>query len=805
MEPRSSSSPGGSGGQLDQRDFAGLAIELLESVADGFYAVDRDWRCVWADRRTLEMWGVERDAVVGRNLWECFPKMTGTDAAHRLRDAVSTGRTVEYEIDSPLAERRVRIRVCPLSAGITGIGWRDITEQKRAEETSVDIDDIRRSQETLERRVVERTQALAEANLRLHQSEESQRALFTKAPVPMHSLDANRCIIDVNERWLDLYGYARHEVVGRPISEFHVPGLEPIHDARWDEVMRLGHINSAERQFLKKSGEIIDAVVTARAEFDAEGKFLRTITVTTDLTARKRAEEAAGRERQLSELLVESSIEGIIGLDREFCYTLWNPAMEAMSGVRRGQLIGRKVFDVRPDLIGTPMEAAWRATMQGRPTTIRDRPYHFPASGRAGFYEADFVPLYGPDRAIMGGLAFLRDTTERRRIEEQLRQAQKMEAVGQLTGGVAHDFNNLLTVIMGNLDALQRHLTDDTGVDRMIAASMRAANRAATLTHRLLAFARRQPLEPRPVDVNKLISGMSDMLRRSIGENITIETVLAGELWRAVADPNQLEGALLNLAVNSRDAMPDGGKLVIETANVHLDEAYAAGHEDVQVGPCVMIAVSDSGSGMPKAVVEKAFEPFFTTKGIGQGTGLGLSQVYGFAKQSGGHVKIYSEVGEGTTVRLYLQRLATSESYSDTDLPPDVGDARGETVLVVEDDDDVRAYSVNVLKELGYRVMEAPNGPAALDVLETKADISLLFTDVGLPGGLNGRQLADEALRWRPDLKVLFTTGYARTAIVHQGRLDPDVELIMKPFTYAALAAKIRHVLDTEKRSDPSH
>jgi len=390
---------------------------------------------------------------------------------------------------------------------------------------------------------------------------------------------------------------------------------------------------------------------------------------------------------------------------------------------------------------------------------------------------------------------------EREKVEEALRQAQKMEAIGQLTGGVAHDFNNILQVVLGNLGNVERQLqrgglTDSGLLERGIKAAIRASERAAVLTGQLLAFSRRQPLAPKPVDVNRLIGGMSDLLHRTLGERVEVETILGARLWQTLADANQLESALLNLAVNARDAMPSGGKLTIETANAYLDEAYAAIEEDMRAGQFVVVAVSDTGTGMSPEVIRKAFDPFFTTKDIGQGTGLGLSQVYGFIKQSGGHAKIYSELGEGTTIKLYLPRLLTAGAVDD---PPVVRSAlRGgaEIILVVEDEADVRGFVVDMLRELGYEVIEAADGPAALSVLEARPDIKLLFTDVGLPGSFNGRQLADEASRRRPDLKILYTTGYARNAIVHQGRLDPGVELINKPFTYMALAARIRAVLD---------
>ena len=399
------------------------------------------------------------------------------------------------------------------------------------------------------------------------------------------------------------------------------------------------------------------------------------------------------------------------------------------------------------------------------------------------------------------------EAAERERAEEALRQAQKMETIGQLTGGVAHDFNNLLTVIMGSLDALQRQLAqgtpDGARLRRSLENAQRGSQRAAALTQRLLAFSRRQPLQPKLVDVNRLVANMSDLLRRTLGEQIGIETVLAGGLWRVHADPNQLESAILNLAINARDAMPGGGRLTIETANTHLDEHYATLQAEVAPGQYVLIAVSDTGTGMDRATLGKAFEPFFTTKDVGQGTGLGLSQVYGFVKQSGGHVKLYSEVSEGTTVKIYLPRLVGADSVEEVveSLPAVPRGDRHEIVLVVEDDEDVRTHSVETLSELGYRVIDAPNGAAALAILQSDRKIDLLFTDVGLPGGMNGRQLADAARLIRPDLKVLFTTGYARNAIVHDGRLDPGVHLITKPYTYGALAHRLVEILDESEAS----
>ena len=390
-----------------------------------------------------------------------------------------------------------------------------------------------------------------------------------------------------------------------------------------------------------------------------------------------------------------------------------------------------------------------------------------------------------------------REIEERERTEEVLRHAQKLEAIGQLTGGVAHDFNNLLTIVIGNMDTIARRLGPETDarLRRAIDHALEGARKAASLTQRLLAFARRQPLKPEPADPNRLVQQMSELLYRTLGERIEIETVLAAGVWMIEVDTGQLESAILNLAVNARDAMTQGGKLTIETANSYVDDAYAREHA-LAPGQYVVICVSDTGSGIPREVMDKVFDPFFTTKATGQGTGLGLSQVYGFVKQSGGNVRIYSEVGEGTTVKLYLPRyhgkLAQEQPKAAELLPAD----RHETILVVEDEERVRHLSVSLLQELGYNVIAAPDGVTALALLERTPRVDLLFTDVGLPR-MNGRELADEARKRHPNLKVLFTTGYAKNAIVHHGRLDADVSLIGKPFTFAELSEKVRAVLDS--------
>lgn len=391
-----------------------------------------------------------------------------------------------------------------------------------------------------------------------------------------------------------------------------------------------------------------------------------------------------------------------------------------------------------------------------------------------------------------------RDISEELRREEMLRQSQKMEAVGQLTGGLAHDFNNLLAGVLGSLELINMRLAQGriAEVEKYATAAQGAASRAAALTHRLLAFSRRQTLAPKPTDVKKLVSGIEDLISRTIGSNIQLETVNAAGLWPSLIDPSQLENAILNLCINARDAMPDGGKITIETGNKWMDHR-AAKERGLEPGQYISLCVSDTGTGMAPEVIEKAFEPFFTTKPIGVGTGLGLSMIYGFAQQSGGAVRIYSEPGQGTLVCIYLPRhWGETES---NDAVADLTDAprgEGETVLIVDDEPTVRMLVTETLADLGYNAIEAEDGAAGLKVLNSGARVDLLVTDVGLPGGLNGRQVADAARTLRPDLKVLFITGYAENAVLSHGHLDPGMHVLTKPFAMDALASRIRQLIE---------
>jgi PAS domain S-box-containing protein len=554
----------------------------------------------------------------------------------------------------------------------------------------------------------------------------------------------------------------------------------------------------------------------------------------TDVTmATRRERYLRDRQNARYDAVVANAPDLIITVDRDGLIQFANPAALSQLGYASGDLIGvaaGELFQTK-DQWQSVLQGAFNNSAAGRSIDLiaerRDgTPSHLEASASLWASGANnFVTVILRDvnerRAISealrksetdardaaAALSELNQTLEERveerttqlmQMEEELRQSQKMEAIGQLTGGIAHDFNNLLQGITGSLDLVKKRAMQGrfNEIDRFISGAMTSASRASALTHRLLAFARRQPLAPKPLEVNPLLASMEELLRRTLGERVIFELVTAGGLWLTKCDPNQLENAVLNLVINARDAMPDGGKLTVETGNSHLDNAYATLHPEIEPGQYVCISVTDTGSGMSAATIEKAFEPFFTTKPIGRGTGLGLSMIYGFAKQSGGHAKIYSQVGQGTTVKLYLPRFSGKVDQDEQvpDLREIYNTHTNETVLVVEDEFVVRELIVEVLKELGYSTLEADEGPAALKILDSKQRIDLVISDIGLPG-LNGRQIIDAARETRPLLKVLFMTGYAENAAIAAGFLEPGMAMITKPFAMEALATRIREML----------
>ncbi len=509
---------------------------------------------------------------------------------------------------------------------------------------------------------------------------------------------------------------------------------------------------------------------------------------------------ALQRDRQEAELKLQASAldaaaNAIVITDSDGVICWANRAFSSLSGYSNAESLGRTPGELVKSGIHEPSFFAevWKTIRSG--AVWSGQVVNRRKDGELRTEEMTITPVEDSDGEVTHYVAVNHDITQRLAMEEHLRKAQRLEAVGHLSGGMAHDFNNLLTVILGNAELLRERLQDDPLLEPISEMICTAAERGAELTQRMLAFARRQALEPKSVDINRLVSDMDGLLRRTLGEQIEIEFVRGGGLWTALVDPAQLESALLNLCINARDAMPAGGRLTIETANVRLSSDYTEQVTDLLPGQYVMVAVSDTGTGIAPEHMERLFEPFFTTKEPGKGTGLGLPMVYGFAKQSNGHVNVYSELGEGSVIKLYLPRHF---GEADAKLGPQQGYASSgtETVLLVEDDDMVRSYATEVLKSLGYQVLVAANGPAALAMLRERGDIDVLFTDIVMPGGMNGRQLADAARSFRSGLKVLYTSGYTENAIVHQGRVDPGVALLGKPYRRAELARRLRDVLD---------
>jgi PAS domain S-box-containing protein len=629
-------------------------------------------------------------------------------------------------------------------------------------------------------------------------------------------MNSDGTIADWNDRAAALFGWSREQAIGRIMAELIIPPQHrPMHQRGLERFLESGHGPVLGRRIeisaLRQSGEEFPVELAISPVRENGGVYF--VGCVRDISARVAAEEAARKTAVESERQFQVLVEGvkdyaIYMLDPEGRVSTWNTGAERIKGYRAEEVIGEhfgRFYTEEDRRQDAPSSALLRAESEGR---FESEGWRVRKDG-SRFWASIIVDAIHDDTGKLVGFAKVtRDITESHQAQQILEQArerllqmQKMEAIGQLTGGVAHDFNNLLMIILGNLETAQRNLGELTGnaasrLQRVIGNAMRGAQRAATLTQRLLAFSRRQPLNPRPLDVNKFIAGAVDFLQRSLGETVNVEAVGSGGLWHVEVDTNQLEASLLNLAINARDAMPEGGKLTIETSNAFLDQDYCRGNPEVQPGQYVLISVTDNGTGMTRDVVERAFEPFFTTKIVGQGTGLGLSQVYGFVKQSGGHVKIYSELGEGTTVKIYLPRLVGTIHANETGAAISNAPGSGETILIVEDDGDVRAYIVEVLRALNYSVLEAGDADSALGMFERKDEqVDLLLTDVVLPG-INGRELARQLRVRRPGLKVLFMTGYSRNAIIHQGRLDADIELIQKPIAQADLAARIRDILD---------
>ncbi|MBI1776721.1 MAG: PAS domain S-box protein [Proteobacteria bacterium] len=648
--------------------------------------------------------------------------------------------------------------------------------------------------------------AVRRSESRERRMRERLEMILSRMPLGCMVTDADFRYTYANSASEKIFGYTLEEMMRRSSLEMIVPVEErDAVEARRERLRRGAMDVHGVSNHARKDGGTITCEWHNTPLLDKDGSFEGIISLCQDITERRRSEVEIARSqrqeretRQRLETILAHTPLGCVVADAEFRYTYWNSAAERMFGYSSTEVMGL-------DPIGTIVPVEERDEAEARRARLRKGDMYIHGVSKrvrkdGSIFDCEWhnTPLMGVDGSYQGVVTLCQDITERRNTEAALRQSAKMEAVGQLTGGVAHDFNNLLTVIMANLELLELSFKDRPEENASFQAALGAALRGAELTNQLLTFSRRQKLEPRVAQINELVEGMTRLLQRTIGENIEISLTTAPDLWSVQVDPTQLETALTNLVVNARDAMPNGGKLVIETANAPLDEVYAAQHAEVTAGDYVALSVSDTGTGMPPEVVARVFEPFFTTKEVGKGTGLGMSMVFGFVKQSGGHVKIYSEVGHGTTIHLYLPRAAhTADATAlpaSAEMPAPA--QNGEVILLVEDEESVRAIVVQNLLHLGYQVVDAMDGPSALELLDRSGRVDLLFTDMVMPGGMNGTELAARARQRRPGLKILFTSGYTEPALASQMLRIDGAAVLPKPYRIADLGRKVRDILD---------
>ncbi|WP_433735423.1 PAS domain S-box protein [Pseudomonas putida] len=698
--------------------------------------------------------------------------------------------------------------------------------------TAIETNERRRIALELEQRSAASLKAQQETEERL------QLALAATDAVGTWDWDISEDRFLADAHFAQLHGIDPAMAGQLPISEY-LHGVHPEDRALIARSIKhcitQGSEYAEEYRLLQPDGQLRWVFARGRCYKDHHGRPIRFLGAALDLTERKNTEQALRQSQTELQLIINAMPILISYVDREERFRLNNSAYLDWYGLTPQELYGKTVREVLGDEAYALRAEYIAQALSGKPCCFSISTPHRDGSIRQALM--NYLPRHGSDGAVNGFYIFVIDETERKKTEEALRNlnetleervaartqqlaetnqrlqnemfereraedalrhAQKMEAVGQLTGGIAHDFNNMLTGIIGSLDLMQRYIADGrtAEISRFTEAAVSSANRAAALTHRLLAFSRRQSLDRKPLNANDLIHSLEELFSRTKGDHIELKLQLTEDVWPVSTDVSQLENALLNLVINARDAMPDGGELRIETANVYLDGSDINILEPVKAGDYLMIAVSDNGTGMTPKVLAKAFDPFFTTKPIGQGTGLGLSMIYGFAQQSGGHVSLFSLPGQGTSVRLYLPRLLNVEQVDV--LPPVIGEAppaiAGETVVLVEDDPAVRMLVLDLLKELGYRAHEAEDAKTALPLLESDLRVDLLVTDVGLPG-MNGRQLAEIARQHRPQLKVLFMTGYAQMAAERQGFLEEGMDMVAKPFSIDLLANKIRTMI----------
>jgi PAS domain S-box-containing protein len=627
-------------------------------------------------------------------------------------------------------------------------------------------------------------------------AEEKFQLAVEASPSGIALCDSEGRIVLVNAEIERLFGYRRDELIGQPIDALVPSGQEGEHGQhRWQfAAQQQTHRTVAGRELKgrRKDGSEFPIEVRLNAIQSSDGPMVMSVIV--DVSERKRAEETLRESERMAHGIIAHSLDAIVQVNHKGEVIEWNPQAETIFGWSREEAVGKPITELYLPNGYRPRYIDMNERLEHTDGIIGER-FEFEAVRKDGQRIQAEVSMTGVRRRD-GNIynLFLRDITAKLAEEERVRQSQKMEAVGQLTGGIAHDFNNMLTVITGTIDILAGAVANRPEIAAIAKLISEAADRGAELTAQLLAFARKQPLQPRETDINTLMIDSAKLLRPALGERIEIETRLDEDLWPALVDPGQLTTALLNLAVNARDAMPSGGKLTLEAQNVVLDETYVGARVDIQPGNYVMISVSDTGMGIPQSIRDKVFEPFFSTKEVGKGTGLGLSMVYGFVKQSGGHIMVYSEEGIGTTFRIYLPQARSTPAEATTAAPSEL-EGGSETILIVEDNVLVLASAMTQLTSLGYNTISAANANEALAIVDSGAAFDLLFTDVVMPGSLNGRELAEEIARRRPSVRVLFTSGYTEDAMVHQGRLDPGVVLLAKPYRKADLARLVRAAL----------
>ena len=755
-----------------------LLRTVVETAVDGIILIDAQGRVRMFNPTCEKLFGYRSDEVIGHNVTLLLPSPNREEYDAYLASYHRTGKKTIIGVRRKVTGLRKDGTTFPMDLSVG-----EAAHEGQAIFVAIVHDLIEREHAA---RVI--TEALA-----------SIKAVVDTVVDGVIVTDGQGIVHLFNPACQRLFGYRADEVVGRNVKMLMPSSDRERHDGYIGNYLLTGdpHVIGTTREVTgqRKDGSAFPMGLSVGEAIQGGDSIF--VAIMRDLTEQKRADQQVRESAARFKAVVDTAVDGVILIDSQGSIRMFNPACERLFGYAADEAIGQNVEMLVPDGADRAVHLE-HFRCGGHKSGIGREVVGRRKDGTTFPMEVAMGEAQQEGETICVGI--LHDLTERKQTEAQLVQAQKMETVGQLSGGIAHDFNNLLTVVVGNADALIDLLKARPDLQALAEAIVQAGERGAELTQRLLAFSRRQTLQPAEIDCNALVSSAEMMLRRMLSETITIRATLEPELWTAYADAGQLENALLNLAINARDAMPQGGSLTIATGNVPLDERYRDLHPEVSPGQYVMVAVTDDGSGMPKEVLDHAFEPFFTTKEVGKGSGLGLSMVYGFVKQSNGHVAIYSEPGLGTTVRIYLPAIAVTADPAPSLVPTQLQTATGgESVLVAEDDPFVRSYAVTSLTNLGYRVTAAVDGREALQKLNEDADIDVLFTDVVMPGGINGWELVERARQIRPGLKVVLTSGYALETLAERGRLPYGAVVLIKPYLKSELAKRLREALDAVK------